>query len=826
MKTQTFFLTFIGIGFLISCQSNVEPLLNPSPAPQPYPYIQAKVSGSAVPESPDPLVSWRWEDPKAADELEIYTLHPVHITSAQPGSFENLESMGLGEEHITVKGSGELMIDFGQVNAAWLEFDSDDLSGEVEMSISEYNEPAILNAGAQQRIKTLKPVKYGSTYRLELNEEFYEGVRYGWIHVRSFESEWHIRDIRLVCQVKPSNYNGSFSSNDTELTRIWYTGAYGVKLNLLKDFFGAILMERSDRFSWTGDAYTSQAASLVAFGNQDFVLTNLHHTAEQDNGILSYSMYWIQSLKDYYDYSGDTITLIHYIKNARFKLDRAYNHYGSNPRLGFYGWDERLGAGFENNSCEESQNAYKMLCIDSWLDFASMMETIGRTELALIYKGYAAEKISELRLDTEWYRDFGIHAAADAINSGFTSGQEQVAMFENVFKDRLNRVSYSPFNQYFIIQALARMGRYNEAMETIKDCWGGQLEYGATTFFEVFRPSWNQAMNYNDAPPNNQCGYTSLCHPWGGGVVNWLSEELLGIKPTQPGFRKFDVMPFPTEGVSQLKGSVPTPHGIIRVEMDVDQGRLKVVVPEGLTARIGVPTLGKQIETIRLDGKSPDNKPDIEKGFAVFEGIEGGDHLIEFTYRGEAPVYTQHKIEYSLPSVRIDSVTSGNWGGVYGAEGYVLCAYLSDEDTVQDLRVLPAYVSSISYSKQLGKQWVEQVKDPRAPSAGEKNEYPRNAGAIYTQDPLATLQTMTVDIQMKQGKSHQIALYFVDWESAGRRVAVEVFDLDSKRLLAPVQVVSDFAGGKYLIYEYDASVRFRINHVRGLNATLSGIFFD
>ncbi len=173
-----------------------------------------------------------------------------------------------------------------------------------------------------------------------------------------------------------------------------------------------------------------------------------------------------------------------------------------------------------------------------------------------------------------------------------------------------------------------------------------------------------------------------------------------------------------------------------------------------------------------------------------------------------------------------DTITSGDWGGVYGSDGYILCAYLSDGDTVQDLRSLPAYIGNITYSKQLGKQWVDGVKDKRAPSREEKNEYPRNAGAIYTQDPLATLQTMTVDIQMDRGKSHQIALYFVDWERARRRVAVEMFDLDSKRLLAPVQVVDDFAGGKYLIYTYDAPVRFRINHVRGPNATLSGVFFD
>ena len=48
------------------------------------------------------------------------------------------------------------MMDFGQENAAWLEFDSIDMTGEVTMSISEYNEPAILNEGAQSRIKNIK----------------------------------------------------------------------------------------------------------------------------------------------------------------------------------------------------------------------------------------------------------------------------------------------------------------------------------------------------------------------------------------------------------------------------------------------------------------------------------------------------------------------------------------------------------------------------------------------------------------------------------------------------------------------------------------------
>ena len=378
-----YLLRCVAVLMMLAAQSCSHPSFEESPAPQPYAYITARPVGEKVPLSPDPIIEWQWDNPKADDELEIYTLKPVLVKTDTPESFDELSTLTKESSKALVKGTGTIMLDFGQENAAWLEFDSKDMTGEVTMSISEYNEPAILNEGAQNRIKTLAPIKYGNTYRLELNDELFEGVRFGWIHVNTFEKEWHIDHVRLVCQVKPVNYRGSFSCSDSLLTRIWYTGAYGVKLNLLKDYFGAILMERSDRFSWTGDAYPSQAAALVAFANYDFIRKNVYHTSTQSNGIESYSLYWIQSLLDYFYYTGDSETILHFIDNACEKLDHAYDIFGTNPRLGYYGWDERLGAGFlkfnnENDSDAEVQNAYKMLSIESWNDFSRILRRPGQ----------------------------------------------------------------------------------------------------------------------------------------------------------------------------------------------------------------------------------------------------------------------------------------------------------------------------------------------------------------------------------------------------------------------------------------------------------------
>ncbi len=77
-----------------------------------------------------------------------------------------------------------------------------------------------------------------------------------------------------------------------------------------------------------------------------------------------------------------------------------------------------------------------------------------------------------------------------------------------------------------------------------------------------------------------------------------------------------------------------------------------------------------------------------------------------------------------------------------------------------------------------------------------------------------------------EDSKYQLALYFLDWDKQKRRQAIEVFDLETLKRMAPVQTVKDFSQGKYLIYPCDRSLRFRINRIRGKIAVLNAIFFD
>jgi alpha-L-rhamnosidase len=746
-------------------------------------------------------VHYRWNQPQPSDSLQTYLLEPVATFTETSASFSTPPG-----KIITVEGAGSIRFDFGVESAAWLEFDSPDFSGAVEMSISEYDEPAIVNTGPPHPFKTLPPRRYGNTYRLELNSELYEGVRFGWIHVRRFDRPWKITAVRAVCQVKPTNYVGSFSCSDPMLTRIWYTGAYSVKANLCKDYFGALLMDRGDRISWTGDAHPAQAAALVAFGNWDFIRNNLERSATTNNGIESYSLYWVLSLVEYYQHTGDRATLERYVDHASELLDHAASIY-HDPPITLYGWDERLGAGFEAPDCFETKSAYRMLFIRASLELADALAAIDRAAKSSSCRQLALEKMEQLRSTARWYEPFGIHALADALNTGLTTSEENAAIFTQQFSNRLDRLSFSPFNQYFILQALAQMNHYDEAFVTLLDDWGGQIRYGGTTFFETYTPSWNECIAKNGAVPNGQSGYTSLAHAWGAGVTAWLTREVLGIKPSAAGFSRITIAPHLGATLSSVAGSVPTPLGSVDFAFDQHRGRGSATIPPNALARIGIPANHRALHKVFVhgyllwDGESHPvqgiERAMLEQNFLYLHNVQPGHYEFSVSYSEQSAAFAPAPLVYPIPTAREDAQTGGNWGGVYGRDGFVLFNY----DGVQKNRQqLPTYIRSVRPSaRKLGTCFHAQITastdDSRAPAPDAANSPIRHLGELHTGDPIACQQTMTVDVDATDDQPYQVALYFLDWDRLNRRQAVELFDRKSLNRLSPVTIVGTLRRG-------------------------------
>lgn len=85
---------------------------------------------------------------------------------------------------------------------------------------------------------------------------------------------------------------------------------------------------------------------------------------------------------------------------------------------------------------------------------------------------------------------------------------------------------------------------------------------------------------------------------------------------------------------------------------------------------------------------------------------------------------------------------------------------------------------------------------------------------------------MEFEINLKRNREFQVALYMLDWDHQSRQMTVEMFDLQTLKLIAPVRLMADFSGGKYFVYKYNRSCEFRLASVRGPNMPISALFFD
>jgi alpha-L-rhamnosidase len=792
-----------------------------SPITEPYqPLHGGDFSGPTVALSPDPLVRYRWRHTDSNDILQYYLLRPVSASTSTPQAFHGLKSASRELCDITVRGTGNIRLDFGTESAAWMEIDSPDLAGRVEMGVSEYDAPAHEKCIAV-------PERIGNTCRLKLNPLFYEGVRFGWIYVRSYSGQpWHISAIRLVCQIKPTNYDGSFSCSNDMLTRIWYTGAYTVKLNLEPKYFGAILMNRGDRISWTGDAHIAQAASMVAFGNWGFIKKNLDFTANDSNGIGSYALYWVLSLVDYYRYTGDKAALRQYISNVQAKLSQAQAMF-ENPVTVFYGWDDRLAGGFLKYGNHESRQAYRLLYIETCRQFAWALGAADEDTLRDQYLEMAREHATKIQAEPDWAEKVGIFVASDGINSGVPTPSQDQLFHQRNFTNPVERISFSPFNQYFIIQAMGRMNWTDEALQTVLEDWGGQIEYGGTSFFECYWPSWNAILPKNGPIPDCTAGITSLCHPWSAGCTTWLTEYVAGITPTAPGFATVDITPHLGRLLTHVAADAPTPHGTIHASFDVDRGVAEVTTPPGIVARIGIPKVERQIRTIHVNGHLVWNGSShpmagissvSEASECIyFNGVYPGRYTFSIAYSGHTPAYVARPLVYPVRAGAQDSKTQGNWGGTYGRDGYVLFAY---EDGGDPKESLPSYVESVTCQDNRYVQWPGDSGDPRALAPVSSNQGRRIASGVFAGI------TFVVDIRLAHPYPYRLAVYVVDFDRKERWESVDLYTFPSLVLSAPVQGISDFEGGKYLVFDCQDSVRLRFNTIRGPDAVVSGVFFD
>ena len=157
---------------------------------------------------------------------------------------------------------------------------------------------------------------------------------------------------------------------------------------------------------------------------------------------------------------------------------------------------------------------------------------------------------------------------------------------------------FSTFYGYYMLEALAKAGEYEKAIDIINTFWGAMLDLGATTFWEDFNLDWipNAAPIDEPVPAGKKdihgdfgayCypGFRhSLCHGWSSGPTTWLSDHVLGIKIVDVEHKQISIEP-QLGKLEWAKGTYPTPWGVIEVSHEKKaDGKIatKVKLPKGV----------------------------------------------------------------------------------------------------------------------------------------------------------------------------------------------------------------------------------------------------
>ena len=145
----------------------------------------------------------------------------------------------------------------------------------------------------------------------------------------------------------------------------------------------------------------------------------------------------------------------------------------------------------------------------------------------------------------------------------------------------------TPYYGSYLLSAMAALGHRAEALAWMRFYWGGMLDAGATSFWEAWDPAWAGPDPHAHLQADDKVGYyASLSHGWSSGPAAWLIEQILGLTPLTPGYRRIQIQP-DLAGLQWAQGAIATPHGAVRVEVATQH--ITITIPAGISAEVRLP---------------------------------------------------------------------------------------------------------------------------------------------------------------------------------------------------------------------------------------------
>jgi alpha-L-rhamnosidase len=397
----------------------------------------------------------------------------------------------------------------------------------------------------------------------------------------------------------PAQAIGSFRSSDVRLNRIWQTAVDTAHLSMQDSILDGI---KRDRGRWIGDDEVIHRVVADIYGDPRLVRAGLEDAIGPApvrgpvNGLPGYSAWWVISEFEYVQRWGDLNQLqsvqsrmLQLLALMERDLDARHLYAAKEGGKPFVDWSPGL-----SGDSPEARRAVHFEYLLAFRRAATLLRLTGDTANAAHYIALASEMTTAAQtslLDSNGAFGDRWQTNAIAVLAGAVqTNAQREAVWRVLARTVTSRKPYdiiTPYYGSYLLDAMAALGHRAEALTWMHAYWGSMLDAGATSFWEAWDPAWAGPDPHARLQADDKVGYyTSLSHGWSSGPAAWLIEQILGLAPLAPGYRRIQVQP-DLAGLQWAQGAVATPHGPVRVRATTRH--ITVTLPSGITADVLLP---------------------------------------------------------------------------------------------------------------------------------------------------------------------------------------------------------------------------------------------
>lgn len=398
-----------------------------------------------------------------------------------------------------------------------------------------------------------------------------------------------LNSLQAILSTYPVQYKGDFACSDPFLTQLWKIARWSTQLCMNDMYFDS--PAHQEPLACTGDYLIESASSYFAFGDQWLTRQDIWKTAQflQKNGYdafhTSYSLLWVQMVRDYFDRTRDTAFVLSILPHVN-ALQEVFSGYlgkemllSEAPDYMFLDWVKIddfnahhppavIGTGYLTAFYYNS-----LMLAAGFNQWAGNMPEADRfTERARQIK----DAINRLLWDSskELYRD-GIPflskrnptfwRPADKEIETFTPHFNALCVLYDIAPEQYHSkiiqyvvnqkaIEIQPYFMYFVLAATRHAGLVNQYGGLLLDKWRKGYDKETMTLKE----------NWSDT---TELGYKGdYSHAWGGAPLSFLSSVVLGISPSPERGVDFVFQPCVINWLSWAKGTIPGLIGDISIE--------------------------------------------------------------------------------------------------------------------------------------------------------------------------------------------------------------------------------------------------------------------